>query len=230
MAGTKGRRLGGQSVCKVCAHPGVDEINVMLLNGVDYTIIITKMKQGHPTAEELTKSNLSRHKRNHLLNKPITIEGEDGKHTYITGAFLAERITVDRSAIPDPVAIPDALRVIIAAGVANVLQNPSLVTPQILVPALDLARKMGLFSGDSQDFADAWAALAGAKAKKERKRTRRVTVEETVEESSQDGDEPDVIDVPPEKPRELPDLWGTEAEWPASAEAIPVRRKEIAND
>lgn len=228
MAGTKGRRLSGASICKVCAHPGVDEINLMVLNGVDYSVIINKMRQAYPTAGVLTKPNLSRHKKNHLLNRPITIESEDGKHTYITGAFLAERITVDRSAIPDPVSIPDALRVIIAAGVANILQNPSLVSPQVLVPALDLARKIGLFTGDSQEFNDAWAALAGAKAKKERKRTRRVMVEETVEESEREDQTPEVIDVL--APRELATRWDVEDAWQSSVDTIPVIRKEIVND
>lgn len=227
MAGTKGRRLSGQAACKVCTHPGVDEINVMLLNGTDYNVIISKMKQGHPTAEVLSKPNLSRHKKNHLLNQPITIETEDGqKQTYITGAFLAERITVDRSALPDPVAIPDALRVIIAAGVANVLQNPSLVTPQMLVPALDLARKMGLFTGDSQDFNDAWAALGATRKTKERKRTRRVTVEETVEETGQD-DEPEIIDGAFGETRnlgELPDAWSAEELGLPEREPVPVER------
>lgn len=198
MAGVEGRRRGGASACKVCSHPGVDEINVMILNGTDYNIIITKMKQAHPEAAELTKPNLSKHKRGHLLNNPITIQTEDGsKQTYITGAFLAERITVDKSAIPDPVAIPDALRIIIAAGAANVLQNPALVTPQILVPALDLARKMGLFTGEDQDFGEAWAALGQAKAAKKGKRTRRVTVEETLEE---DVEPTEVIDAEPAVP------------------------------
>lgn len=202
------RRLGD---CKVCAHPGAETIDAMLLNGTDYSIIATKMRQSHTEAPVLTKTNLSRHKTNHLLSKPITIESEDGQQqVYLTGAALAKSITIPKENIPEGVSVSDSLKVIISAGIWNIMQNPAIVTPQVLIQALDQARKLGVGSSEGDEFGAAWAALGGEKAKVTRstKRTRRVTVEEQIsatEATAQAASAPEVIDV-----TALPEEWSAD--------------------
>lgn len=159
--GGPGQPKAGQGQCKVCTHPGQAEIDAMLLNGATGKAIIARMKAAHPGAVEITEPNLSRHKKNHLLTKPIktTEVDENGevKEAYIIG-HLTKAITVPREAIPKPtevVNIPDALGVIINAGVRNILNSPEWVTPQILMFALDMARKMGIGGKEIEEFAEA---------------------------------------------------------------------------
>lgn len=219
----------GIRICKICSHPGVEEINAMILNGVRYEDITRRMKQLYPSAPRITQVNITTHKKHHLLNKPVSIESPDGKkYTYIAGATVAEKITIDKSAIPEGVSIPDALKVIISAGVANILQNPETVTPAVLVSALELARKSGLLTAGAEEFVDAWEALANSSKRKSKKRTRRVTVEEEEEVIDAGGDaetvtQGDVIDAQPELPE------SPQVNWPAGDVSF-VPRKDDHND
>lgn len=195
--------------CKVCTHPGLDEINAMLLNATPYTAIIRRMTKAHPGAPELSSPNLSTHKKNHLLARPITVQTEAGEtQMYASGAFLTRQLSVAKEDLPvDNLTLPEALRTIIVAGVRNILLNPELVTPAVLIQAVEVARKAGLFTGQTEEFEEAWALLN--KERPKRKRTRKVTLEETVEEG---------------QPEELTDdLWATGEEWPAGA-VLPVER------
>lgn len=207
-----GTPQSGRTACRVCTHPGKEEIDAMILNGTDYNMIIRRMCAVHPTVKPLTKPNLSRHKSNHLLNRPITVVDENGeKLTYITGAVVAERMVVPKEAIPDPVSLPDALAVIIAAGVINILQNPQVVTPTVLVQALELMRKGGLNSDEQEQFRQAWASLG--KMKKElssrARRKRTVTFEEEINVTSQVDPAPENVEPPAEPPLldVTPDEW-----------------------
>jgi hypothetical protein len=212
-----GTPQSGLRQCRVCAHPFVDEINVMIMNGVNYSQIIKRAAELSTAAPPLTKVMLSRHKAKHLYQNPVSIQKADGtKETYISGRYLAERITVDKSAIPEAVPLPDALKVIINAGISNILQNPTLVSPQMLISALEVARKSGLFTGSDEEFTDAWAALG------RKRRTRRMTLEETVEE---DADEPPAAQRV--EPAALPDNagWDFSPEWEEAVEPVPAERK-----
>lgn len=206
--GGPGQRRSGQNQCKICGeppHPGLDEINLMLANGAQYKAIIARMKAAHPGAVELTEPNLSRHKTKHLLTKPMKtteIDPETGepREAYIIG-HLSQAPIVPKSAVPKPaevVPLPDALGLIINAGLLNIARNPEIVTPAILMMAIDMARKMGVGGKEVEQFEEAWKNLNRAKAKA--KRTTTVTVEEEVEGPVQKPG--DVIEAEVVKPTE----------------------------
>ena len=176
----------------------------MLLNGAKYKDIIAKMKAAHPGEVELNDANLSRHWKDHIQTQPIAVTTTDPETGLTTQGYLAghlmQSLDVPKEMIPrDAVPIADALKTIIAAGVRNILLDPMLVGPKELVAALDMARKLGLFGDDAEQFAEAWKAFASAKESgKKRKTTRKVTVEQTeeLEEDIKRADE-EIIDILP---------------------------------
>lgn len=191
----------------------------MLLNGTQYDKIIARMKAAHPGEPELTRDNLSRHKKGHLLTRPITVEEVDPetgekKTGFIVGHLAAAPI-VPKEAIPaieDRISLPDALDLIINIGLRNALYNPDLVTMKDVISAVEIKRKLGLGGGEEEDFRQAWEALGQKRgAMKKKSRRRKVTVtEEEVELSSQDT-EPEVGDViDGEVVQTLPDEWSPE--------------------
>ena len=190
--GGPGQVKGGERECKACAHPGRAELEAMILNGAEYAAIITRMRQVHPDAPILTKPNLSTHKTRHLLTQPITrvVETEDGQQveqTYLTGHFESKSIVIPRDAIPEIPGLAEALKIIIAAGLQNVLHNPALVTVDKLIQALDLYKKIGgAGANELETLMGEWGAVEKRKGelKKTAKRTRKVTVEETTEETT----------------------------------------------
>lgn len=190
--GGPGQVKGGAKECKVCAHPSRTEIEAMILNGAEYNAIISRMKQVAPDAAVLTKPNLSTHKRNHLLTQPITkvVETDDGQQveqTYLTGHFESKSIVIPRDAIPEIPGLAEALKIIIAAGLQNVLHNPALVTVDKLIQALDLYKKIGgAGANELETLMGEWGAVEKRKGelKKTAKRTRKVTVEETTTEET----------------------------------------------
>lgn len=187
--GGPGQVKGGERECKVCAHPGRAEIEAMILNGAEYAAIITRMRQVAPDAPALTKPNLSKHKNNHLLNRPITrvVEGADGQvveQTYLTGHYESKSIVIPRDAIPEIPGLTEGLKIIIAAGLQNVLHNPALVTVDKLIQAMELFRKIGgAGANELESLMGEWGAVEKRKGelKKTARRTRKVTVEETTE-------------------------------------------------
>ncbi len=190
--GGPGQVKGGERECKVCGHPGRAEIEAMILNGAEYNAIISRMKQVAPDAPILTKPNLSTHKTRHLLTQPITrvVETEDGQQveqTYLTGHFESKSIVIPRDAIPEIPGLAEALKIIIAAGLQNVLHNPALVTVDKLIQALDLYKKIGgAGANELETLMGEWGAVEKRKGelKKTAKRTRKVTVEETTTEET----------------------------------------------
>lgn len=196
--------------CKVCLHPGRTEIEAMTLNAAPYGSIATLMRKKYPAEPKLLAANISRHKSAHLLTQPIAIidpeTGERG-NSYLTPVEVNKQLLVDRKALPAPedgVSAEDALRVIINAGISNILADPSIVTPKFLIAALVEARARRL-GGDDDTFKDAWAALAGERAKERPKTTRRrrVTVEEeTISDGTSSADTGPVVAgavVPPDE-------------------------------
>lgn len=187
--GGPGQVKGGEKECKACAHPGRTELEAMILNGAEYNAIITRMRQVHPDAAVLTKPNLSNHKRNHLLTQPITrvVKGEDGQvveQTYLTGHFESKSIVIPKEAIPEVPGLAEGLKIIIAAGLQNILHNPGIVTVDKLIAAMELYRKIGgAGANELESLMGEWGEVAKRKdqLKKTAKRTRRVTVEETTE-------------------------------------------------
>jgi hypothetical protein len=177
----------GISKCKVCRHPGAKEIDTMILNGTGYPAIVARMRQVHPGEPALAAPALSRHKTNHLLNNPITREvvGEDGVttiQTYVTGQYESQNLVIPPEAIPQIPSLIDSLKVIIAAGLHNVLVNPGIVTPDKLLAALVELRKAGGGTDDLNTFLGAWDNVGKAKKDMQRKAKtiRTVTVSETV--------------------------------------------------
>ena len=195
-----GDRKGGANQCKICGdtpHPGRQEIDAMLLNGkAGYADIIRRMKAAHPGAPELNPSNLSRHKKNHLMTKPIKITEADPETGLVTEGYiighLSQSLVVPKGAVPakeDRIGIEDALWVIINAGIRNAVMNPDAVTMKDVIAALELARKWNIKPEDGNAFDDAWKALGQKKAS--RTKTTKVTVEETLEEDgTMDGPAP----------------------------------------
>lgn len=198
-------RRSGEKQCKVCVHKGKAEIDALLLNGAKYSAIIRRMRAAHPEEPELNPSNLSRHKNAHLLTKPIKVTEVDPETGQVQEGYLighlTQAITAPKEVIPDEaVSVPDALKVIINAGVRNIAHNPELVTPQMLIAALDMARKIGLGGNDQEEFRDAWKELGRRKGEMTRKAKRRkttMTVEEEVEETVHEDATPqgDIIDA-----------------------------------
>ncbi len=177
----------GLSKCRVCRHPGAKEIDTMILNGTGYPAIVARMRQVHPGEPALAAPGLSRHKTQHLLNNPITREvvGEDGVttiQTYVTGQYEAQSLMIPPEAIPAIPSLIDSLKVIIAAGLHNILNNPGIVTPDKLIAALIELRKAGGGTDDLNTFLGAWDNVGKAKKDMQRKAktTRTVTVSETV--------------------------------------------------
>src|SRR3954466_3261424 len=113
MAKPTGARSSGHRECTVCAHPGVAEVNAMVLNGTSYGEIIDRMMVVHPQAPQLSKQAMTRHKANHLLNQPITVGeiGEDGttieRTTYVTGVIRSETLEIPENALK---VIPPTIR------------------------------------------------------------------------------------------------------------------------
>src|SRR5215204_1793699 len=141
--GGPGQVKGGAKECKVCSHPGRKQIEVQLLNDVPYAAIISQSARDFAGSVELTKPNLSTHKKNHLLTQPITrvVEGEDGQpteiQTYLTGSFESQSIVIPKAAIPEIPGLAEGLKIIIAAGLQNVLHNPGIVTVDKLIAAME---------------------------------------------------------------------------------------------
>jgi hypothetical protein len=190
--GGPGQPKGGQKECKVCAHPGRQQIEVQLLNDVPYATIISQSARDFAGSVELTKPNLSTHKKNHLLTQPITrvVEGEDGKEeiqTYLTGAYESRSLVIPQAAIPEIPGLTEGLKIIIAAGLHNVLHNPGIVTVDKLIAAMELYRKIGgAGANELEGLMGSWGEVEKRKGemKKTAKRTRKVTVEETTEETT----------------------------------------------
>lgn len=177
---------GGGRECKVCKHAGRAEIEAMILNATQYSAIIARMKQLHPEEPVLIPSNLTNHKKDHLLNQPITVTTEDGQQqTYLTGHYRAGNIRIPKDAVPEIPSIEEGLRILVGIGLHNALNNPNLVTPQVTLAALQELRKMGAGRGETDELLGAWAGVKNAKdelIKKARRTKRTVTVsEETLE-------------------------------------------------
>lgn len=189
--GGPGQQKGGERECKVCSHVGRKQIEVQILNGVPYATIIAQAARDFPTAAKLTKPNLTNHKNNHLLNNPITVVDEEGeKQTYLTGHYKSQSIEIPPEAVPIIPNVTDALKIIIAAGLHNVLNNPALVSPDKLITALIEYRKIGGNGDELDKFLGSWGEVAARKGQltKAAKRTKRIlTVEE---ETIEPADEP----------------------------------------
>src|SRR4051794_2321254 len=158
----------------------------MQLNAAPQNAIVAKMKATYPGEPEINGSNLTRHYKNHLITKPIKVTDATGIEGYLDGHTVSRDLSFDRAIIPaadQRITLPDALAVIIQAGIRNIALNPDIVTPKELMAAMDMARKLGLGGKDSEEFAAAWQALDRSKNKTKRKTT--VTVEETVEVTAQ---------------------------------------------
>lgn len=189
----KGSRNVGNRECRVCAHPGKEEINAMILNGTEYQAIISRMVTVHSGEEELTKASLSRHKTNHLLNQPITVTSDDGtkETTYITGVIRSEALTIPPEQVPvlGQITLEQALWTVATAGILNILNNPGTVSPRTTIEALGLLKDLKEGAPEKEGWEDAWNELGAKKSelkqKAKGKRTKRtVTVEETVTEVS----------------------------------------------
>lgn len=229
------RPYSSRTRCKVCNHPGRTEIDAMLLNGTPYDKIAARMQAAHPGAEKLERDNLSRHKKNHLLTRPITVEEVDPATGEKKTGFLVGHLTtapiVPKDAIPaieDRISLPDALDIIINVGLRNALLTPDLVTTKDVIAAIEIKRKLGLGGKDEEDFRAAWEALGQKRGELKRKsRRRKVTVTEEEVEVSDAGPEPgEIIDA--EVVPELPDEW-TPDEWkqleePSGSLRIPAPR------
>jgi hypothetical protein len=207
MSRGEGRKTGANA-CKVCNHPGRQEIDAMLLNAqAKYKDIIARMLKAHPGAPELNEPNLTRHKKAHLLTQPIkttTVDPETGEEVegYVIG-HLSRAITVPKEALsPEGIPMPLALNTIIQAGIRNILQNPELVSPIILMQALEMARKLGIGGSEEDEFKSAWEELG---KKRRVKKTTKTTVTKEVEVEATPTDartDPDIIDVTPSPPSE----------------------------
>jgi hypothetical protein len=99
-----------------------------------------------------------------------------------------------------------------------------MVTGQMLMIALDMARKMGIGGKEVEEFADAWRELnrAKSKAKAKGKRTTTVTVEEEVE-LRPEGNGGEVIDVTPVN-------TPADAEWSEEELRLLEAPKEAGDD
>ena len=178
--------------CKVCRSLSVTEIDAMILNGADYPTIIKRHAQLQPNEKPLNKSNITTHKRLHLLTKPIVkiVETEDGtveQRTYLTGHYPAPTPVITKENIPDLPPLADCLKVIIGAGVHNILNNPDIVTPNITIRAMELFKVLfGKGDDELNSLLGNWDGVADAKEKAHRKakKTRTVSVTETVEEET----------------------------------------------
>lgn len=211
--GGLGQVKSGERECKVCAHPGRTQIDFQLLNEVPYATIISQSARDFVGSVELTKPNLSTHKKNHLLTQPITrvVTGEDGQptaiQTYLTGSFESQSIVIPQAAIPEIPGLTEGLKIIIAAGLQNVLHNPGIVTVDKLIAAMELYRKIGgAGANEMETLMGSWSEVEKRKGemKQTAKRTRRrVTVEETTEETTA-------------RPASAPAVDVIEAEWSAA--------------
>lgn len=189
------------SRCRVCNHPGVDEINAMLLNAAPYKNIIKRGKAAYPEEPPLNEAALSRHFHRHLITKPIKTEELDLTTGDMVEGYLVGHLTrameVPKEVIPkDPIGLSDALKVIINAGIFNIMNNPGVVTPAVLVSAIDMARKMGIGGREGEEFNDAWAALNEKKNQQRRKRKRTVTLTEEVTDTTIPDDTIEVLPLP----------------------------------
>lgn len=202
--------------CKVCKSEMVAEIEGMILNGANYTAIITRHKQLYPKETPLSSANISNHKRKHLLTRPIVkvVENEDGsieeQRTYLTGHYPASAPIIPKENIPEIPQLADSLRIIIGVGLHNILTNPEIVSPVQTIEALKLYSKLFGREGDERDeLLGSWGDVKAAKdtAHKKAKRTRTVTVSEEIEETT----------VTESKPNEK---WADaiDAEWAALPE------------
>lgn len=207
--GTLNSRRTGRKVCTVCAHPGIEEINRMLfLPNHPYPSIVEKMKQTYPGAEVISIPALSRHKLNHAVREAITVESAEGKTVYLPSSGVTRALTVNKEALPElGYTLPEALMVIINAGVNNILANPNQVSPQVMLAAAIELRKIGLGAGEKEDWETEFTKLAAVKEKMKReaketlartkqKRVREVRVTETttVEETEDDTVTGDVVE------------------------------------
>lgn len=185
--GGPGQQKAGVHQCKTCSHPGHQEIDAMLLNGTPYPAVIRRMQQLFPEAPFLTASNLTTHKARHLLGRPITRETTDETgtrviQTYITGAYEAQNIVIPPEAVPTLPDLASSLKIIIAAGLHNILSNPALVTPKDAITAIQELRRLGGGADELEKLLGAWSDVASKKAQmtKTAKRKRTVTVEDEV--------------------------------------------------
>lgn len=191
----KGVINGGMGGCKVCRHPGREEIDRMLLNGTPYANIATRMRTVHPSAPPLSPPNLSTHKNRHLLTQPIAVLEGDGSQGYLT-ARVSTTLIVPKDNIPSETpTLPESLRIVINAGLRNILAHPELVTPRVLMEALEVQRKIGLGGEDSEAWMAAWEELGKVQASQKTRRRRKVTVEEEVV----GGGAPAITVVPPDE-------------------------------
>lgn len=185
-------KSGGKQ-SKVSTHPGRKEIETKIINNVPYSVIIKEMRRRYPEAPVLNATNLSNH-RDWLMAQPITVvvENEDGTEeqtqAYLTGHHLATAVSIPQSAVPtDLPSLPQALMIIIAAGLQNIINNPQLVTPEKTLLAIAELRKMGGATDDLNNLMGAWGEVETRKTEQGKtaratRRTRTKTTTETVEQ------------------------------------------------
>jgi hypothetical protein len=145
--------------------------------------ILRWLKQRFPGELLPSKRGLSDHKNQHVLSKPITVEDEEtGELQYYGGQKPLAKITVTPEQIPDLPGLPDLLRVIIGAGVHNILHDPASVSPAQTILAIDLLRKIE-GGGD-----DALALLQNAfAAAQEKKRAKALAAQSQVLDATDSG-------------------------------------------
>lgn len=135
----------------------------MLLNNTrtgqpSYDSILTRFKQRFPNDPLPSKRGLTEHKVNHLLSQPIAVESEDGTLEYFGGQQPVAKITVKSEQVPELPELADLLRIIIGAGVHNILHDPSLVTPAQTILAIDALRKLEGPGNSDELLKQAWSA------------------------------------------------------------------------
>lgn len=218
-------------MCTLCQHPQREYIDFLLSEGAGWTVtdIRMKVKERFPDAPELPSDmSFSRHKQHYL---------DQRDETKLTNVATGQSLTIQRLVLPaeafdaDSISLPDALNVVIAAGISNILKNPGRVTPTVLVQAMELKAKLGMGGSSLDDFTAAWAGLdepSTQPAPTTKKRvTRKVSIEETVESGST-APEGDVIEgeIVPDAPQ-LPPGWGTgeTIDIPAAPAVVKPKRK-----
>jgi len=179
-------RKGGERACKVCTHPGKADIERLIYTpDISYTDIVEKMAELYPGAPRLSPAGISRHKKDHLQTRAITVTDQTGQQ--MTVLPTSPVVKLDKTLLPEQtLSLSEALNLIIVAGAVNILENPSQVRPKHMLEALEIRRKLeeATGSGNLDEFNAAWEKVQAARAAKAKKTTRRrkVTLEETVEE------------------------------------------------
>lgn len=133
--------------CPLCTHIAHEKINALLLNpekNMSFPAIQMWLKQHYPTETIPSIHTIRNHKNRHIqLENEYLDAVRELSIDRRTGTLVTKR-----GQTIETVGIVAAIKTIVTVGIANILRDPSTVSPQHTLEALKMLKSLGIDDDD----------------------------------------------------------------------------------